>query len=157
MLIRALRFAALLLLGFALVACGGDGEPDEDPGAFATTLVRQLDRGDIGAAWEELHPLHQARIPRGRYVSCEQRDPIEGDVTGIQITDVRDEAWTIPGQDGQADSKAVTMQLTLSLPEQQAERFDLTVHLFDVDDTWRWVIGDVDYDAYAAGSCPAGG
>jgi len=147
----------VLVLVAALGGCGGDQGPDEDPGAFATTLVRQLDRGNTAAAWTELHPFHQAKVPQRRYVRCERQDPIEGDVTKIQVKDVRDEQWTIPGEDGQADSKAVTMQVTLALPQQQAQQFDLTVHLFDVDGTWRWVIGDVDYDAYAAGSCPSAG
>jgi hypothetical protein len=149
-----LRIVAGVVLVVALAGCGGGDAPAEDPGVFASTLVRQLDRGDTAAAWNELHPLHQAKVSQGRYVRCERNDPIDGEVTKIQVKDVRDEQWTIPGQDGQADSKAVTMQVTLALPQQQAQHFDLTVHLFDVDGGWRWVIGDVDYDSYAAGSCP---
>jgi hypothetical protein len=140
----------------ALAGCGGE-EPEEDPGAFATALVRQLDRGDSGAAWDALHPLHQDTITRTRYVSCERRDPIEGDVTRVQVTGVEDERWTIPGQDAETDSKAVSLRLTLETPGAAGPQpFDLTVHLFDVDGRWAWVIGPVDYESYVSGACPGG-
>jgi hypothetical protein len=52
-----LRIVTVLVLVAALGGCGGDQGPDEDPGAFATTLVRQLDRGNTAAAWTELQPV----------------------------------------------------------------------------------------------------
>jgi hypothetical protein len=53
------RLAVLVLAAVALGGCGGSDAPDEDPGAFATTLVEQLDHGRTGQAWDSLHPRHQ--------------------------------------------------------------------------------------------------
>ena len=149
--------AAVLLAVLALAACGGDDEPDEDPAAFATTLVERLDRGQTGLAWDALHPRHQDAVPRARYISCERRDPIAGDVTGIRVSDVREEPWPVPGQDGSDDSTAVRLRLTLETPDSRPDVFVLTVHLFPVDGRWTWVIGPEDYGRYAAGACPAAG
>jgi hypothetical protein len=157
-MVRSMTRAAVLLAVLALAAgCGGSDEPDEDPAAFATTLVERLDRGQTGLAWDALHPRHQEAVPRARYVSCERRDPIAGDVTRIQVADVHEEPWQVPGQDGDADSTAVTLQLTLTLPDAQPDTFDLTVHLFPVDGRWTWVIGPDDYERYEGGSCPPTG
>ncbi len=149
--------AAVLLAVLALAACGGDDEPDEDPAAFARTLVQQLDRGQTGLAWDALHPSHQDAVSRARYISCEERDPIQGEVTGIRVANVREEPWPVPGEDDRDDSTAVTLELTLAVPDSEPQTFDLTVHLFAVDGRWRWVIGPDDYGRYADGACPAGG
>jgi hypothetical protein len=151
------RLAVLVLAAVALGGCGGSDAPDEDPGEFATTLVEELDHGRTAQAWDSLHPRHQEAVPRDRYVSCERRDPIDGDVTGVQVTSVHEEPWTIPGEDGDVDSTAVTLRLTLEMPDAQPDTFDLTVHLFPVDGRWTWVIGPADYRSYAGGSCPAQG
>jgi hypothetical protein len=149
---------ALLLAVLALAACGGgDDEPEEDPGAFATTLVERLDRGQTALAWDELHPRHQEAVSRRRYVSCERRDPIAGDVTRIRVREIREEPWRVPGADGDADSTAVTLELTLAVPDADPESFDLTVHLFPVDGRWTWVIGPDDYARYVDGACPPAG
>jgi hypothetical protein len=148
---------AVLLAVLALAACGGADEPDEDPGAFATTLVERLDRGETGLAWDALHPSHQEAVPRARYISCERRDPIDGDVTRISVAGVREEPWLVPGHDGEDDSTAVTLRLTLAMQDAAPDTFDLTVHLFPVDGRWTWVIGPEDYERYAGGSCPPTG
>ena len=141
----------------ALGACGGDDEPDEDPGAFAITLVERLDRGEAALAWDALHPSHQDAVTRDRYVACERQDPIEGEVTRIRVAEVREEPWPVPGQAEEADSTAVTLRLTLAAPDSEPETFDLTVHLFAVDGGWRWVIGPEDFERYAGGACPPTG
>jgi hypothetical protein len=156
-MVRSMIRAVVLLAVLALAACGGDDAPDEDPAAFATTLVERLDRGQTGLAWDELHPRHQAAVPRAKYVSCERRDPIAGDVTRISVADVREEQWQVPGDEGDTDSTAVTLELTLAVPDADPETFDLTVHLFPVDGRWTWVIGPDDYERYAGGSCPPAG
>jgi hypothetical protein len=148
---------AVLLAVLALAGCGGDDEPEEDPGAFATTLVERLDRGESGLAWDALHPRHQEAVTRARYVSCERRDPIDGEVTDISVEGVREEPWPVPGQDREDDSTAVTLRLTLAAQDAAPGTFDLTVHLFPVDGRWTWVIGPEDYERYAGGACPPTG
>ena len=157
-MVRSVRSAAAVLLAVsALAGCGGSGTPDEDPGTFAVTLLRQLDRGQSGSAWDELHPLHQQAVARARYVRCERTDPISGDVTSIDVVGVKQEPALVPGRDGEETSTAVELRYRLKLPATAARSNDLVVHLFPVDGRWAWVIGSSDYAAYAAGRCPTTG
>ncbi len=157
-MVRSVRLAAVALLAVLAVAgCGGSSAPDEDPAAFAVTLLRQLDRGQSGSAWDELHPLHQQAVTRARYVRCERTDPISGDVTSIDVVGVEQEPAMVPGRDGEETSTAVELRYRLKLPGTAAQTNDLTVHLFPVDGRWAWVIGPSDYAAYVAGRCPPAG
>lgn len=150
-----MRRVALFLALLAFAGCGGDDDPG-DPGTFVTTLIRDLGRGQTGKAWDLLHPLHRERVPRARYVECESRDGFGGRVTKVDVLEVKEEPATIPGQFVQQPSTAVTVGVTLDVPEATApERFTVTAHVFETDGAWAWVIGPVDYAAYLVGSCPA--
>ncbi len=150
-----MRRAALLFVALALAGCGGDDEP-EQPGVFVTTLIRDLGSGKTARAWESLHPLHREQVPRARYVECESRDGFGGTVTKVDVLDVKEEPATIPGHFGERPSTAVTVGVTLDVPESESpERFTLTAHVFDTDGEWSWVIGPVDFAAYMTGACPA--
>ena len=157
-IVRAVRRAILLLVvSLVLAGCGGDDEP-ENAGAFVTTLIRDLGSGKTAKAWESLHPLHREKVPLARYVECESQDGFGGTVTHVNVLDVEDESATIPGQFGKRPSTAVTVGVTLDVPESdQPERFTLTAHVFETDGKWSWVIGPVDYAAYMTGNCPAQG
>ena len=152
-----MRRVVLLVLTLAVAACGGADEP-ERPGAFVTTLIHDLGSGRTGKAWDSLHPLHRERVSRARYVECERHDGFGGKVTKVDVLDVKEEPATIPGQFGQQPSTAVTVGVTLDVPESaEPERFTITAHVFDTDGEWSWVIGPVDYAAYVTGNCPAQG
>jgi hypothetical protein len=156
-IVRAVRLAALLIAALALAGCGGDDEP-ENPGAFVTTLIRDLGSGRTAKAWESLHPLQKERVSQARYVECERRDGFGGTVTAVNVLDVVEEPATIPGQFGKRPSTAVTVGVTLDVPESDdPERFTITAHVFDTDGKWSWVVGSVDYAAYMTGNCPAQG
>jgi hypothetical protein len=155
-IVRIVRVTALLLAVVALAGCGGD-EPQK-PGDFVTTLIRDLGAGQTAKAWELLHPLHRAKIPRERYVECESKDGFGGKVTKVAVLAVKRQPATIPGQFGERPSTAVTVGVTLDVPESNVpERFTLTAHVFDVDGKWAWVVGPVDYAAYMTGNCPSQG
>lgn len=155
-IVRIVRVAALLLAVVALAGCGGD--ESQRPGAFVTTLIQDLGAGETARAWELLHPLHQAKIPRRRYVECESKDGFGGDVTKVAVLAVKQQPATIPGQFGERPSTAVTVGVTLDVPQSNVpERFTLTAHVFDVDGKWAWVVGPVDYAAYMTGNCPSQG
>lgn len=154
-IVRAVRLAILLLVTLALAGCGGGDEP-EPAGPFVATLIRDLGGGRTAQAWESLHPLHRERVPRSRYVECESRDGFGGTVTSVDVLEVKEEPATIPGQLGKRPSTAVTVGVTLDVPEaDEPERFTLTAHVFDTGGRWSWVIGPVDYAAYTAGNCPS--
>jgi len=160
-MVRGVIRAAVLVLVVAVAAaaggCGGSDSPDQDPGEFAATLLRQLDRGDAADAWDELHPLHQETVSRSRYVTCERGDPIQGTVTKVDVVDVKNETARVPGRGSDETSTAVELRYRLTLPGGAAQSNDLVVHLFAVDGRWAWVIGAQDYAAYAAGRCPTVG
>jgi hypothetical protein len=148
------RRAALLLTVLVLAACGGD-DPG-DPGEFAARVIRLLGSGQTGRAWDLLHPLHRERVPRTLYVRCERSDGFGGTVTKIDVLEVKKAPATIPGQFGRRASTAVTVGITLDTPEvDEPEKFSLTVHVFEDDGKWAWVIGPVDYAAYMTGVCPS--
>jgi hypothetical protein len=143
------RALVLLFLVTVLSGCGGgSSEPDEAPEAFAERVVRLIATGDAGAAWDELHPAHQAAVPRGLYVSCEGT-AVLGSLDELEVTGVNPEQAPIPGSGRQEQSTEVALSLTLD-----GSPVELDMHVFAVGGDWRWVIGDVDYDAYAAGRCP---
>ena len=147
--------AVLMTLG--ATGCGGDEQPREDPGAFVKTLVRTVYRHQAGAAWETLHPLHRETVTRARYVECERKAPLEGEVRSIAVVSVQDVQATVPGQDEQVPSKAVEVRYLLKLPGiAEPQPVTHTAHVFAVEGHWAWVIGPGDYASYAAGSCPAG-
>lgn len=149
-----MRVAALLLAVVALAGCGGAKQ--EKPGDFVTALIQDLGAGETAKAWELLHPLHRAKIPRARYVECESKDGFGGKVTKVDVLAVKKEPATIPGQFGERPSTAVTVGVTLDVPGSELpERFTLTAHVFDVDGKWAWVVGPVDYAAYMTGNCPS--
>jgi hypothetical protein len=154
-IVRAVRRAAFLLAALALAGCGGGDEP-EPAGAFVTTLIGDLGSGKTAKAWESLHPLHRKRVSQARYVECERKDGFGGTVTKLDVLDVKEEPATIPGQFGEQPSTAVTVGVTLHVPEsEEPERFTLTAHIFETDGKWSWVIGPVDYAAYMTGNCPS--
>ncbi|HUQ21496.1 MAG TPA: hypothetical protein VM049_00620 [Gaiellaceae bacterium] len=151
-----MRGAALLFAAAALAGCGGGDDEPGPPGVFVTGLIRDLGSGKTAKAWESLHPLHQKRVSRARYVECERHDGFGGTVTKVDVLDVKEEPATIPGQFGRQPSTAVTVGVTLATADsKEPERFTLTAHIFDTDGRWSWVIGPVDYAAYMTGNCPA--
>lgn len=149
-----MRAAALLLAVVALAGCGGSKH--EKPGDFVTALIQDLGAGETAKSWALLHPLHRAKIPRGRYVECESKDGFGGKVAKVDVLAVKKEPATIPGQFGERPSTAVTVGVTLDVPGSELpERFTLTAHVFDVDGKWAWIVGPVDYAAYLTGNCPS--
>ena len=149
------RSVPLLVALLAFAGCGGSDEPEQTPEAFVTTLIRQLGRGQSAAAWEALHPGHRERVPRQLYVRCEQGDGFGGEVTKIEVLEVKPEPWTIPGGFGERPSTSVTVGISLKVPDVEVpERVSLTAHVFEVEGGWSWVIGPVDFASYMRGRCP---
>jgi hypothetical protein len=94
-------------------------------------------------------------VTRERYVSCERKSPLEGDLKRFEVVRVRSEPSPIPGGEETAPSTAVTFRVTLKLPGlPKAQPITHTAHVFAVGDRWAWVIGPSDFAVYAAGRCP---
>jgi len=152
------RILLVLVAVLALGSCGGDDEPEQSPEAFVTTLIQRLGSGELAGAWEDLHPAHREAVPRALYVRCERGDGFGGAVRRVDVLEVQPEPSTIPGEFGEVPSTAVTVGVTLDVPDaEEPESFSLTAHIFETDGRWAWVIGPVDYASYLAGRCPAKG
>jgi hypothetical protein len=159
--VQRVALLVVVALGLTAVAAGcGSDEPDTpraDPGVFVSTLLRTLFREESGTAWDSLHPLHREAVSRRRYVECERQAPLPGEVRRIEIVSVRDEPSVVPGRAEPEPSKAVTVRVTLKLPEfTTPQPVTHTAHVFAIDGRWAWVIGPTDYARYASGRCPAG-
>jgi hypothetical protein len=152
------RILLVLVVVLAAGGCGGDDEPQQTPAAFVTALIKGLGSGNVAQAWEQLHPAHQEAVPRSLYVRCERGDGFGGAVREVDVLEMKSEPATIPGEFGQAPSTAVTVGITLDVPDApEPESFSLTAHVFETEGRWAWVIGPVDYASYLAGQCPAKG
>jgi hypothetical protein len=155
--VRLIPAIALVLVLVGAAGCGGDSAPGEDPGVFVTSVVRTLYRGQSGDAWELLHPEHRAAVSKERYVACERKAPLEGQVRRIEVVSVEDAPATVPGESEAVLSKAVTIRITLKLPGiPTAQPVTHTAHVFAVNGKWAWVIGPTDYATYLSGACPTG-
>lgn len=156
--VRRLAVLAALAVALATAGCGGAETPAEDPGAFVRSVVAEIYAGDSAAAWEVLHPRHQAAVPRARYVECERQAPLREKLRHIEVVGISDSPSTVPGEDGAVDSKAVDLTLLVKLPQvEEPQEITHTVHVFAVDGRWAWVIGPNDFASYASGRCPSDG
>jgi hypothetical protein len=141
-----LAFAAVL----ALPACGGDVDPASTPaGRAQVVLLDGLYNGRFEKAYAELHPSHQAIVPRALFVRCAQQTVPVGQLDSIEILDVFDEK-TEGLELGDEPSKAVRIRLTLA----DGESTTFVNHSVKVGDRWRWVLNRKAIEAYKAGRCP---
>ena len=158
---RAGLATIVLAAALASAGCGGggggaDARPKEPPGHFVQTFVGELYRGETGKAWDLLHPIQQAKVPRAKYVACEREAPLQGTAQRIDVIRVVDVQAEIPGGAGKVPSTAVTFRVLLALPGySKPQPITHTAHVFNVHGRWAWVIGPNDFPAYAAGICPA--
>lgn len=139
----------LALLATIGVACGGgdgDKEGGDSPDAAILRLFDQLDKGQWGRQWEDLHPAHQAVVSRDSFIACASE--VQIDLDSVEVLEVYDEPVSVEG--ASLPSKAVTVRL-----EAGPSSDEQTFHLLDVEGEWRWVMSDDALTAYRAGECPA--
>lgn len=165
------RVAAIVVLLVVTAACGGNGgesdgsstggatsapsttvSPQERRRAAEDAMKRQfdqVDRGQWGRQWEELHPAQQAFVPKDAFVQCSQKGGLS--IESLSILETFEERVAIPGTTVQADSVAITAQVKARIG-QLKDDFKQTFHEFEVNGQWRWTISDP--EPYKAGRCP---
>lgn len=131
--------------------------PDAGSVAFLEQLVAQVVDNEYGLAWRTLHPAHQQVAPLREYVRCEERSPIPGRLTSIDVVGVRDAQLRIAGAAAVA-AKAVSLRITISdLATGEHEKIATTFHAVSVAGKWRWVLPQQRYALYRANGCGTGG
>ena len=99
---RSILIATLSAAILMAAACGGgssqSGAPDETPGLFMSSLIRQKATGQYDLAWRSLHPLHQQIAPEKVYVRCENLTVFPGRLIKVSVLRVWDEEDPIRGE-----------------------------------------------------------
>lgn len=162
------RLTAVLFVSLALVACGNDDEEDggtaapvseeatatteperelTDPGETMETLVRMQLLGQLGRAWDTLHPEHQELVSRSDYERCQsdRLAPMAGvSLQDFDVLETYEDRVTLP--EGEVDATAVTYEMTVT-DGTNTQAITDTSRLVNVDGEWRWVLSDpVEYE-----------
>jgi hypothetical protein len=153
------RFALLAIGVLALAGCGGgdDREPATvaGPGAFALRINTYLRTGKFDLAWQHLHPEQKKIVSSATLASCwtSTTDVLGDPNVRMNVVDVFDEPWRIPGTGLTRASKAVTVEAVR--PTQDGRKPVLekwTQHTFKEGSGWAWIVAapfidDVQKDA----------
>jgi hypothetical protein len=156
---RSFLIATLCAAIVVVAGCGGGssggGTPDETPGLFMSSLIRQKATGQYELAWESLHPLHQRVAPEQTYVHCENMTVFPGRVIKVSVLRVWNEPVRIAGEKDTVASKAVTLRVAVNspgIPRPVVVRD--TYHAIAVDGHWTWILTADNFAQYKAGHCP---
>jgi hypothetical protein len=147
-----MRRLALLIVAIAAVVAGcgsSNGQPKDDPGAFAVKVVDQIVHNRYSSAWNDLHPADQKVAPSGEYVQCETRSPVLTAPSSTKVLSISSESVGI-GDGSFVDSRAVHVRLGFP------GGFHLvhTVHVVAAHGKWTWILPASRYRDYKADQCP---
>jgi hypothetical protein len=151
---------AILCAAILVVAgCGGgsseSGKPDQGPGLFMTSLIREKATGQYDLAWKSLHPLHQEVAPEKVYIRCENLTVFPGRLVKVSVVQVKDEPVLIAGEKDSVASKAVTIKVKVNSPGiPKPVVVKDTYHAVAVDGHWTWILTKDNFAQYKAGRCP---
>jgi hypothetical protein len=143
------RVVRLLLISLSLVimlaACGG--EPPEDT---VSELVEALSASDYAAAYDLLHPKHQAVVSEQLFEEC-GRD-------AEQISSARVDDFTITGEvERDRDITELGEVKVTEVGVNLVQRGETTYRTWDVvkdDGEWRWLLANDLLEDFRAGRCP---
>jgi hypothetical protein len=138
----------------AMPSASASTSPAPTSGESAESALRrqfdELNKGQFGKEWDELHPAQQAIISREHYIECGAKANLPT-VDSADVIETYQEDVTIPGTSVKASSIALTVKLELSLGLLKNEATD-TYHEVQVDGVWRWALAAP--EGYANGNCP---
>jgi hypothetical protein len=162
LLVQRILVIAILGATLAVVAgCGGGNGtsepagPDQGPGLFMSSLIRQKATGQYDLAWKSLHPAHQRVAPEEVYVRCENLTVFPGRLIKVSVVKVIDEPVLIAGETESVPSKAVTLRVAVDSPGiPRPVVVKDTYHAVAVDGHWTWLLTKQNFLEYKAGVCP---
>jgi len=143
------RLAVTLVLAAVALAGCGEGKPKDDPGVFATQVVRLIVHNKYSHVWADMHPVDQKVAPFAEYTGCENRSPVIAVPRTVKVVGVTDESVGL-GDGTFADSKAVRVKLGF------AGGFSVvhTVHVVAHHGKWKWILPSWRFRDYKADRCP---
>lgn len=113
---------------------------------FALQLANAEIAGDWAAVYDWLHPNQQAVVPRELFLECRSSDTVRA--TEAAVVGVMTETISVPEVPDQ-QSYAVTLSLTF--PDQEPQ--NITLHIYEIDTGFAWVLGDESIAAFSTGQC----
>ena len=137
--------AIITVAALALVACGGSSE--QSASDAAEQMYSYMGKGQFGRDYDMLHPAHQAVVARERFIECAQGSA-GFSVSKVGAEEEFDEDYDV-ARVGLIPTRAVTLKYNIGELEQHR-----TIHMVDVDGSWRWIMGEDDLSAYESGNCP---
>lgn len=146
------RLFAVAVLALAASACGGSSsgkEPTDDPTQVAMHVLDQIVHNKYTEAWDGLYAVDQAVAPRGEYVDCESRSPVNAVPESVKAVKVEDTSVGL-GDGSFVDSKAVSLRLGFT----GGFHIVHVVHLVADGGMWHWILPSWRYRDYKADRCP---
>ena len=132
-------------------ATTGEEESVED---FIVRLVETQQKKQWGRIYDDLHPAQQKFITPNDLAECFGQFELPPGAK-VEVVEVYDEPWQIPGTKVTAGSKAVTVNIFMEY-EEGGDKItsDLaleTLHAYSVDGEWKWIVSqdtvkDIKYD-----------
>ena len=158
MFVMAVAFVAAVaaVVGLALVAIPareGDDGPTGDPAVFVKEVVGFIVADDYESAWGSLYPAHKLVAKETEYVDCELQRPVASTLGSIDVIRVSDRKLHIPGEQGRADVKAVTLRISLANSVGANETFSHTFNVVPAGSEWTWILTPSRYRLYRNDSC----
>ena len=130
-----------------LLAGCGESEPADET---VSELVEALSASDYAAAYDLLHPDHQAVVDEQLFEDCGREAEGGGSarVDEFAITGAVERERTVT-ELGDVDVTEVGVNLT-----QRGQTFYRTWDVVKDDGEWRWLMGNDELEDFRAGRCP---
>jgi hypothetical protein len=144
---RWTRLALVPVLALTF-ACSGDDSEQASPTEATTdapdiedAFLEQFEESkahQFARLYARLHPAQQELVSEAGFLACaeDQFATLPADTT-VEVTETYPEDYTIPGVGERVSTMAVTY--TMEAGDETAQD---TIHLMDVDGSWRWFMAD---------------
>ncbi len=113
-------------------------EPDESAADFLKRVIEAEAKGQLGRAYDMIHPAQQALFTRDNYANCTGAGD-GADLTGFEEVETYTENVDIPGTDLVVPATAVTAKITLDVSGRKVSD-TTTLHAISVDGQWAFVV-----------------
>ncbi len=148
-----MRYGWWFVLVAVLSGVGCTRGGDDSASAAVKRQLDNLDKGQYGRQWDELHPAQQAIVPRELFVRC-----LEEALRGRSVPDIRvvgefQEDRPLAGTPETVKGTAVVVQYPQASAGGQPREDRQTYYQVKVAGKWRWVMRNP--SAYQQGRCPS--